>query len=131
MKQNRSYEDLEVWQLGLDLSEVIFNMTARFPSEHKFGLASQLQRSAVSVSSNIAEGSARDSAKDFLRFFAIASGSLAEVKTQLLIAKRVSLLSDSDFEKSINLVNQIGRMLAGLRRSIRHSSNQQPVTGNL
>jgi four helix bundle protein len=84
-----THEDLDVWKLSMDLVEDIYKLTYNFPSEEKFGLISQLRRAAVSVPSNIAEGAARKSDKEYIQFLYIALGSLAEIETQLLISKRL------------------------------------------
>jgi four helix bundle protein len=82
----KSYEDLDVWQEAMALVEVAYGVSSSFPSDERFGLTSQLRRAVVSVPSNIAEGHARASTRDFLRFPSISMGSLAETRTQLLIA---------------------------------------------
>lgn len=85
----RSFRDLEVWRLGLDLVQSVYKCTATFPKSETFGLAAQMQGAAVSIPSNIAEGQARDSTKEFLRFLSYALGSLAELETQLELAARL------------------------------------------
>ena len=90
-----THEDLDVWKLSMDLVVDVYKMTAKFPSEEKFGLVNQLRRAAVSVPSNIAEGAARKSDKEYIQFLYIALGSLAEIETQLIISKRLGF-SDSD-----------------------------------
>ncbi len=89
-----SYKDLLVWQQAIDLTVNIYALTSNFPKSELFGLASQIQRAAISVPSNIAEGHARDSTKEYLRFISIALGSLAEVETQLVIANKLQFLND-------------------------------------
>ena len=90
-----THEDLDVWKLSMDLVVNIYKETIKFPSEEKFGLVNQLRRAAVSVPSNIAEGAARKSDKEYIQFLYIALGSLAEIETQLIISKRLGF-SDSD-----------------------------------
>jgi four helix bundle protein len=85
----KSFRDLEVWRLGLDLVETIYRCTAEFPKSEIFALSAQMRRAAVSIPSNIAEGQARSSSKEFLRFLSIAIGSLAELATQLELASRL------------------------------------------
>jgi four helix bundle protein len=82
----RNYRDLRVWSSSIDLALLIYRLTDRFPNREAFGITSQLRRAAVSVASNIAEGNARCSTREFLRFLAIAQGSLAEIDTQVAIA---------------------------------------------
>src|SRR5690606_10442061 len=84
-----SYRDLQVWRRALDLAEAIYEATAHWPREERFGLVSQIRRAAVSVPSNIAEGAARRSTGEFLQFIGMARGSLAETDTQLLLAQRL------------------------------------------
>ena len=83
-----SYKDLIAWQKGMELVTAIYDATDRFPSHHQFGLVSQLRRADVSVPSNIAEGKAHYSNRDFVRFLRHARGSLAEIETQVLIARQ-------------------------------------------
>ena len=85
----KTHRDLKVWQNSLDLVTEIYKLTKAFPNSETFGLACQIQRSAVSVPSNIAEGAARNSNKEFSRFLSIALGSLAELETQLIISKNI------------------------------------------
>lgn len=90
----KTHKDLQIWQRSIDLVEKIYKVTGNFPKEELFGLSSQLRRSAVSISSNIAEGGARHSNKEFLQFLYVALGSLSELETQCLIAQRLKLLND-------------------------------------
>jgi len=90
----RSQRDLLVWQESMALVEDIYRCTARFPQDERFGLVSQIRRSAISIASNIAEGSSRRTTADLLRFLYISRGSLAEVRTQLEIAVRLGYLSN-------------------------------------
>jgi four helix bundle protein len=85
----KSFRDLEVWQLALDLAETIYRCTADFPKTELYGLTAQMRRAAVSVPSNIAEGQARTSSKEFLHFLSFALGSLAELETQIELAVRL------------------------------------------
>jgi four helix bundle protein len=86
-----NYRDLKVWQTAMTLTENIYKITGSFPSRETYALANQLQRAAVSIPSNIAEGHARSSTKDYLRFVSIAQGSLAEAETQLELSHRLGL----------------------------------------
>ena len=88
-----THKDLEVWKLSIDLVVRIYDITNSLPSEEKFGLISQMRRSAVSVPSNIAEGAGRSSTKEFMRFIDIASGSLSELETQLIIIEKLNFIS--------------------------------------
>ena len=116
----QTHRNLDVWCKSLDLCVQVYRLTGRFPPEERFGLSSQLRRAAVSVSSNIAEGAARGTSRDFQRFLRIARGSLAELETQILIAYRCGLLaSGTEIDSHIR---DIGRMLNGLIRSINRKS---------
>ena len=83
-----NYQDLDCWKLSLDLVFEVYNLTSQFPANEKFNLVSQINRSAVSLPSNIAEGSARQSDKEMIQFLYVALGSAAELETQLIIAKK-------------------------------------------
>src|SRR3989338_2698991 len=95
-KKILSYKDLVVWQKGIELVSLIYKISKRFPSEERFGLVSQMQRAAVSVPSNIAEGRGRRSRKDFIQFLYFALGSLAELDTQLIIAEKQGYTEKTD-----------------------------------
>ncbi|MFG6668743.1 four helix bundle protein [Halomonas sp. HNIBRBA4712] len=112
----RKHQDLKAWQLGMDLVEEVYRLTAVFPSDEKFGLASQLRRAAVSIPSNIAEGAARGSSKDFIRFLFIARGSLSEIETQLLISQRLQYLED--ITQPVELIHRVSGLLGGLIRNL-------------
>jgi four helix bundle protein len=115
----RDYRDLRVWQMGMDLVESIYKVSALFPKSEVFGLCSQLQRAAISIPSNIAEGHARDSTKEYLRFISIAMGSLAELETQLILASRLNYLEQERLGELMGQTGEIGRMLRGLQSSLR------------
>ncbi len=114
-----SYRDLLVWQRAMDLAIECYELTKRFPRSETYGLISQLQRAAVSVPSNIAEGRARQHSGESLHHISIAYGSLAEVETLTLMAARLKYISDSQAEEVLQKTAEIGRMLNGLRNSIK------------
>ncbi|CAD5265012.1 MULTISPECIES: four helix bundle protein [Halomonadaceae] len=116
----RKHQQLRVWQEAMDLVVAIYSMTSSFPSVERYGLASQMQRAAVSVPSNIAEGAARGSKPDFLRFLHIARGSLSELETQCQIAQRLGYMDDiSALELAINSVfSQLGGLIKHLKASL-------------
>jgi four helix bundle protein len=87
-----NYKYLKVWQISMDIAEQIYSLTQGFPKQETYGLTSQLQRAAVSIPSNLAEGHTRDSTKEFLHFISIPLGSLAELETQLILAQRFKYL---------------------------------------
>lgn len=111
----RDYRDLRVWVAAMDLAEAVYLTTAAFPRSERFGLTAQIRRAAVSVPSNIAEGQVRDSGPEFLRFLAIAAGSLAEVRTQLVLAARLQY-TDETHESQID---ELARQLSALRAVIK------------
>ena len=115
----RSYRDLEVWRLGMRLAASVYRMTVEFPASERYGLTSQLQRCAVSIPSNIAEGHERDSTRDFLRFLSMSQGSLAELETQLLLASELELASSDAIEPLLSSTAELGRMLNGLQNKLR------------
>lgn len=118
----RAIERLVVWQRSLELVEEIYRLTKLFPGEERFGLTSQLRRSAVSIASNIAEGHARNTRGEFLQFLGHAIGSSAEVYTQVVIARRVQLAPSAEFTRSFELLDEIQRMLISLARSLKERS---------
>jgi len=112
------YRDLKVWQLGMEITREVYQLTSGFPKDELYGLTSQIRRCAVSIPSNIAEGHSRDSSKELARFVSIAKGSLAELETQLLIAKELRYGDTTSLDSLLIIVEQEGRMLTGLRRSL-------------
>lgn len=112
----RKHQELRVWQQAMDLVEQIYRVTAEFPDEEKYGLTSQMRRAAVSIPSNISEGAARGSNKDFIRFLFIARGSLSEIETQLLIAQRLSYIQD--VSTTVELIHHVSGLLGGLIRHL-------------
>jgi len=84
-----THKDLDIWKMGLNLVEKVYRLTDKFPKEEQFGLTSQMRRAVVSIPSNIAEGAARNSKREFLQYLYIGLGSLSEVETQLIIADRL------------------------------------------
>ena len=94
--QIKSFRDLRVWQAGIELVRIVYELTSRFPRSETYGLASQMQRAAVSIPSNIAEGHARESTKEYLQHLSIAQASLAELETQLEIARQLNYISEAD-----------------------------------
>lgn len=114
----RSYKDLKVWQKAMELAEAVFDTTKSFPKDELYGLVSQLRRAAVSVPSNIAEGSSRRSRGEFIRFINIASGSLSEVETQLMLAKRFVYITEVQCDVLLSSAEEISKMLYSLQRSL-------------
>jgi four helix bundle protein len=119
MSTVKSYRDLEVWKKSIELAEQVYRVSAEFPKEEKYGLTSQVRRSAVSVAANVAEGAEREGTKEFLQFLGIASGSLAETETLLILAARLGLMTQPDLQPVLEKASSVGRMLNGLKRSLR------------
>jgi four helix bundle protein len=113
-----NFERLESWHRAVDFADLVYASTREFPRDEVFGLTMQMRRAAVSVSSNLAEGSSRSSRADFARFTEIAAGSLFEVVSQSVIAKRQGFLSEADYLKTYQDAEKLGRMLSGLRSSL-------------
>lgn len=114
----QGYRDLIVWQKAMNLVTAIYRLKRPFPKEELYGLTSQMRRAAVSIPSNIAEGHALKQTQAYSRHLAIASGSLAELQTQIEIAGRLGYLNRESGEV-LKLADEIGRMLAGLRKSLK------------
>jgi four helix bundle protein len=117
-----NFEKLETWQKAIALADLVYEVTRGFPSDERFGLTNQMRRAAVSISSNIAEGTARNSKNDYARFLEIATGSLFEVVSQSFIGKRQGFLPENDFRKLYTAAEEQGKMLSGLRRSVLEAS---------
>lgn len=117
MKIN-SFRDLEVWHKAMDLVDIIYDIIDSLPKSENFALANQLKRSVVSVPSNIAEGSARNGTKELIQFLYITRGSLAEVETQIEIAKRRKFCSDELYNKGIDHIRRVSQMTARLIQSL-------------
>ncbi|MCO5053096.1 MAG: four helix bundle protein [Verrucomicrobiae bacterium] len=111
------FERLDTWRKAIDFADLVYRTTSSFPGEERFGLTSQMRRAAVSVSSNIAEGSSRFSKADFARFLELATGSVFEVVSQSFLARQQGFLNDADFQKLYAAAEEQGRMLSGLRNS--------------
>jgi four helix bundle protein len=113
-----SHESLEVWQLGIKLVKMIYVLTEKFPDKEKYRLVDQMCRAAVSIPSNIAEGGARKSTKDFMRFISIAIGSLAELRTQRTIALELGYIGVPDIQELNSLMVVLGKKLHGLYNAL-------------
>jgi four helix bundle protein len=113
-----NFEKLDVWQKSIDFADLIYNETRAFPAEERFGLTNQLRTAAVSISSNIAEGSSRSSRTDFARFAEIAAGSVFEAVSQSFIARRQNFFTEDQFRNVYTDAEQLSQMLSGLRKSL-------------
>ena len=114
----RPHEKLDVWKKSIDFADHVYRVTRAFPDDERFGSTSQMRRAAVSISSNIAEGSARFSKADFAHFLEIAAGSVFEVVSQSFISRKQGFLSQEDFGALYAAAEEQGRMLSGLRKSV-------------
>ena len=113
----RKHQELRVWQESIDLVKIIYDVTAHFPKNEIYSLTSQMRRSAVSIPSNIAEGAARNSDKEFLQFLYVARGSLSELETQVIIANELKYLKQVD--KLQKIIEKTYALLGGLIKSIK------------
>ncbi|MDX5333957.1 MAG: four helix bundle protein [Gammaproteobacteria bacterium] len=124
------FRELDVWQVAMQLVKEVYLLTAELPRDERFGLSSQLQRSAVSIPSNIAEGNARQSTRHYARFVAIAMGSTAELQTQLLLAESLELASARRLVAPLDACERVSQMLHRLYRSLeRRLQNGSRVPG--
>lgn len=112
-----NHKNLKIWQRSMDLVELVYRETAKFPQEEKYGLTSQLQR-AASIPSNIAEGTSRVSQKEFKYFLSISLGSSYEVGTQIELAKRLSIIDQEKAEEILTELDQVEKMIIGFMKSL-------------
>ncbi len=115
----KTHKNLDVWNNAMDLAIEVYSITSQFPKEELFGLVSQARRAAVSVPSNIAEGAARNSRKEYIHFLYVALGSVAELETQLLLAARLKLVPHIE---ALDRVDRVRQMLLGLVRFLKRTS---------
>ncbi len=113
-----SYRDLEVWQKAMDLVESVYRLSAKLPDTERYGLRSQVQRAAVSIPSNIAEGFGRGSPVDYVRLLTIARTSLMELETQLALLVRLGMAERDPMLPVWEQAQTVGRMLTALRKSV-------------
>jgi four helix bundle protein len=130
----RSFRELKVWQKSIELTVMVYDFTRAFPKEEVFGLTSQMRRASISIASNIAEGSARGTKRDFRQFVRLARGSNCELQTQLVIARELRLGDRAKCDEIESLTHEIGRMLSALGKyltnEIKASGRQQARTDN-
>ncbi len=119
MTQIRSYRDLIAWQKAMDVVVYLYRETAKLPDDERFGLRGQMRRSAVRIPSTIAEGWARRSSRDYLRFLRIAQGSVYELLTQSELCRRLAF--DGDWDGISSDANEVGRIVYGLARSLENA----------
>ena len=117
-RDQRPHKKLDVWKNAMNLAVRIYEVTRAFPKEEIYGITSQLRRAAVSVPSNIAEGAARTSGKEFLQFINIAQGSLSEIDTQIELSNRLSYVADQTYKNLQEKIVIVSKQLYGRRRSV-------------
>ena len=115
----RLHKNLDVWKDSVNLAVSVYKLTEIFPTEEKYGLVSQMRRASVSISSNIAEGAARQSKKEYIQFLYIASGSASELDTQLDISEEIGLVKSEQLKTLRDSIESVSRMLQGLIRSLK------------
>lgn len=116
----RAHKKLDAWREGVELATCVYRITEDFPKSEIYGLTSQMRRAVISIPSNIAEGAARFSAKEFAQFLNIAGGSLSELDTQIEIALNLGFISDSQKQEFDLKIDSISAKLAGLIKSVRN-----------
>jgi four helix bundle protein len=119
-KKVKSYKDLIIWQKGIELTKEIYKVVKKFPKEETYVLSDQLRRAAISIPSNIAEGQARQHTTEFKQFLYISLGSLAELNTQLIIAKELGYISDTVLIESEIKVVELRKMISTLINRLPH-----------
>ncbi|WP_166925684.1 four helix bundle protein [Flavobacterium poyangense] len=118
------FEKLKIWQKAMDVAVLVYEITAILPNDEKFNLIHQIKKCAVSIPSNIAEGSGRNSEKEFMHFLGIANGSTFELITQLILAKRLKLVADDLIQPTINQLVEVSNMNFSFQRSLKDKINK-------
>ncbi len=118
------FKDLKIWQKAMGITEAVYKLSSSFPKEEKYGLTSQIRRSAVSIASNIAEGAGRNSNKEFIYFLSIANGSSFELLTQIYLSKRLNLSSEEETKPIINQISEVCNMNYSLQKSLTNNKNK-------
>jgi len=119
----KSYRDLKVWQKAMDLVVECYRLARLLPKSETYGLSSQIQRAAVSIPANIAEGHGREHLGDYVHHLSVANGSLMELETHILVAGRLNYIGQDHGEHILDLTGEVGRMLAGLIRKLKSKSS--------
>jgi len=110
----KNFRDLDIWKLGVEIVENIYKVSKDFPKDELYGLTSQMRRSAVSISLNVAEGFARKHNREYKQFLYVALGSCAELETQIEIAFRLKYLDKAELEALLEKINHVTRMIMNL-----------------
>lgn len=116
----KSYKDLLIWQKGMSLCKLVYEIVAEFPTDERFGLVSQMKRSAISIRSNIAEGYGRNYTNNYIQFLSIARGSLMELETQVILAFELQFLKEDKFNQMMKLIEEESKMLNSFIKSIKN-----------
>jgi four helix bundle protein len=124
----KNYRELIVWQRAMEVVEMVYTLTKGFPNDERFGLTSQVRRAAVFIPPNIAEGQARDSTAEFLRFLSIAQGSRAEVETRLLIASQLGYATRESIAPILDKLEEVKRMTYSLKKKLSPSHSPLPTS---
>jgi four helix bundle protein len=114
----RHYKELKVWQKSMHLAKLVYGLTARFPAEERYGLTAQMRGAAVSIPSNIAEGQARSGTREFLQFLSHASGSAAELETQILLSVNLGHCGARETDAVLGELGEVQRTIAAIRRKL-------------
>ncbi len=122
----KSYQDLEVWQVAMNVAEQCYRLTTSFPKEELFGLTAQIRRAGASVAANIAEGYGRESRREYLQFLRIAQGSLKELETYLLLSVRVGIAKEGKVFPILSECERVSKMLHRLIRSLQNATLKNP-----
>lgn len=118
-RMSKPHKQLDAWTTAVELAQLVYKTTDEFPAREQFGLTNQARRAAISIPSNIAEGAARQTKKEFIQFLYIAKGSLSELDTQLELARRLEYLEQRELESLVEMLERVDRMLSGLIRHLR------------
>lgn len=110
----KTHKDLDCWKKGIELVTEVYKVTKSFPKEEIYGLTNQIRRAAVSIPSNIAEGAARNSEKEFTQFLYIALGSLSELETQFIISKNLEYIEEEKFNYIVSIITHVKKLILGL-----------------
>ena len=116
-----NFEKLKVWQKAMDIAEEVYKLCLLLPNDEKFNLIHQIKKCAVSIPSNIAEGSGRNHNKEFIQFLGIANGSTFELITQLILAKRLKLVSDEIVQPIINQLVEVSNMSFSFQKTLKQN----------
>lgn len=128
----RKFKELQIWQSGIEITKAVYKVAEKLPNEERFGIRSQMTRVAVSIPSNIAEGSSRQSDTDFRRFLEIALGSLYELETQLIVLKELSIIDSKELEPLFEIIEQESKMINRfMSKEKTFSSSPKPNTQHL